>query len=152
MKPTIKDMPAESAAECEAILRALPKWFGIEDAIVHYRREIEKNPTYIALDGEKIAGFLTVKHHNEYSAEIYVMGVLKEYHRRGIGRALVDHVEKLLREKSVEYFEVKTLAPSDPYEEYKLTRKFYTSLGFRPLEENKLWGEANPCLIMVKRL
>ena len=26
------------------------------------------------------------------------------------------------------------------------------AMGFRPLEENKLWGERNPCLIMVKHL
>jgi len=25
-------------------------------------------------------------------------------------------------------------------------------MGFEPLEENRLWGETNPCLIMVKHL
>ena len=36
---------------------------------------------------------------------------------------------------------------------YAQTRAFYLAMGFRPLEElRKLWDEANPCLIMVKRL
>jgi ribosomal protein S18 acetylase RimI-like enzyme len=145
-------MPADAAENCEQILRALPQWFGIEEAIVGYRKDIEQMPTWIAVDNDRIVGFLTVRHHNEYSAEIQVMGVLSEYHRHGVGRALVEHIEKLLREKNMEYLEVKTLAPSDPNEPYQRTRRFYAGVGFRPLEENKLWGDANPCLIMIKKL
>lgn len=149
---TITPMPADAAENCEQILRALPQWFGIEEAIVGYRKDIEQMPTWIAVDNDRIVGFLTVRHHNEYSAEIQVMGVLSEYHRHGVGRALVEHIEKLLREKNMEYLEVKTLAPSDPNEPYQRTRRFYAGVGFRPLEENKLWGDANPCLIMIKKL
>lgn len=29
---------------------------------------------------------------------------------------------------------------------------FYEAMGFLPLEETDLWGEATPCLIMVKPL
>jgi hypothetical protein len=25
-------------------------------------------------------------------------------------------------------------------------------MGFRPVEENNLWGDVNPCLIMIKHL
>ncbi len=152
MPVTITTMPSEAAETCEQILRALPEWFGIEEAIVHYRKNIESMPTWVALDNDRIVGFLTVNHHNEYSAEIDVMGVLKEYHRKGVGRTLVEHVEKLLREQKIEYLEVKTLAPSRECHDYELTRRFYVSVGFRPLEENNLWGDANPCLIMIKKL
>ncbi len=148
----ITSIPADAAETCEQVLRALPDWFGIEKAIVGYRKDIEKMPTWVAIEKDRIVGFITVNFHNEYSAEIQVMGVLKEHHRKGVGRALVKYIERLLREKNIEYLEVKTLAPSDPNEPYKRTRCFYASLGFRPLEENKLWGEDNPCLIMVKRL
>ena len=148
----ITTMRPEMAETCEQILRALPEWFGIEEAIVSYRKDIETMPTWVAVDDDRIVGFLTVSHHNEYSAEIQVMGVFKEYHRKGVGRAMVVHIEKLLREQKVEYLQVKPLGPSRECHEYELTRRFYASLGFRPLEENNLWGEANPCLIMVKRL
>lgn len=152
MPITITTMPSEAAETCEQILRALPEWFGIEEAILHYRKNIESMPTWVAVDNDRIVGFLTVNHHNEYSAEIDVMGVLKEYHRKGVGRALVAHIEKLLRKQKVKFLEVKTLAPSDPNEPYRRTRRFYASVGFFPLEENNLWGDANPCLIMIKKL
>lgn len=42
---------------------------------------------------EKPIGFVALKVHNPYTAEICVMGVLKEYHRGGIGRQLVSHCE-----------------------------------------------------------
>ena len=49
--------------------------------------------------------------------------------------------------------QVKTLGPSHPSEHYAATRQFYVARGFRPLEElTEIWGEDNPCLIMVKRL
>lgn len=150
---TITTMSPNAAATCEEILRSLPEWFGIEEAIVSYRQDIEKMPTWVAVDNERIIGFLTVNYHNEYSAEIQVMGVRKEYHRKGIGRALVVHIEKLLHEKKIEYLQVKTLGPSRVCEEYEQTRRFYEQLGFRPLEEStKIWDDANPCLIMVKKL
>jgi GNAT superfamily N-acetyltransferase len=152
MQIAIGAIPPTGAHACEAILRALPEWFGIEEAIVNYRREIAKNPTIGAFDNDRLIGFLTLKYHNRYSAEIYVMGVLKECHRKGVGGALVERVEEMLRADSIEYLQVKTLAPSKESEEYSRTRRFYESVGFRPLEENKLWGESNPCLIMVKKL
>lgn len=140
------------ADECEQILRSLPKWFGIEEAIIGYRRDIEAMDTYVTETSGKVVGFLTLNQHNEFSAEIHVMAVRGEHHGHGLGRALVEHAEQVLRSRSVEYLEVKTVGPSLPNEHYERTRGFYSALDFRPLEENRLWGEANPCLIMVKRL
>ena len=73
-------------------------------------------------------------------------------HRHGLGRTLVDHATDLLRDRRVEYLQVKTLGPSRENAEYAMTRAFYEAMDFRPLEETALWGEANPCLIMVKHL
>ena len=39
-------------------------------------------------DGERPVGFLAVKVHNAFTAEVCVMGILKEYHRMGIGSAV----------------------------------------------------------------
>ena len=48
---------------------------------------------------------------------------------------------------------VKTLGDSHPDNNYKRTRGFYNKVGFYPLEEIKeIWGEENPCLIMVKSI
>ena len=153
MSITVKEILPRKAATCEEILRSLPEWFGIEEAIVRYRQDIERLPTYVAQHDDRVIGFLTLNRHNPYAAEIQVMAVRREYHRKGIGQALVGHVEALLRDESVEYLQVKTLGPSRPCEEYEQTRRFYERLGFRPLEETtRFWGEASPALIFVKKL
>ncbi len=141
------------AEVCQSILRALPQWFGIETALVEYVKEIEMLPTLLAVVDNECAGFLTFKQHNKYAAELYVMGVLPEHQRHGLGHALVNRTESILRQQSIEYWLVLTLAPSHPDQFYARTRAFYLRMGFRPLEVfTQLWGEANPCMLMVKYL
>ncbi len=140
-------------ATCEPILRALPAWFGIEEAIVHYVNEIDQLPTFLACQQDQVLGFVSLKVHNPNAAEIYVMAIRSALHRQGIGRQLVQQAEALLRTQGVEYLQVKTLSDSHADKGYAKTRAFYLAVGFRPLEElTALWGEENPCLLMVKRL
>jgi GNAT superfamily N-acetyltransferase len=138
------------AKVCAPILAALPGWFGYPEAVAQYLRDIEVMPTLLArLDGQ-VVGFLNIKTHSRYAAEVNVMGVLVEHHRRGVGKALLLTAIQLLRSQGVEYLQVKTLSPSHPDEGYQRTRAFYQACGFRPLEEFPLfWDEANPCLQMV---
>ena len=140
------------ATWCEDLLRSLPDWFGIEQSILDYRKDLEVLDTYVALHSGERVGFITLKQHNPYSGEIIVMAVDSGSHRRGIGRRLVRHVEAIFRDAGVEYMHVKTLGPSHPDKNYAATRVFYESVGFRPLEETSLWGDVNPCQFFVKRL
>ena len=141
------------AEQCERLLRSLPDWFGIEQSILDYRKAIERFDTAVARSAEKLVGFITVRIHTRFAAEIVVMAVAREFQHRGVGRALVAHAETKLAGNSIEYLQVKTLGPSHQDDSYGMTRRFYSSLGFRPLEETQaFWGKANPCLIMVKRL
>jgi GNAT superfamily N-acetyltransferase len=141
------------SAVCMPVLRALPDWFGIEEALVHYEAEIEKLPTFLACHADDVVGFISLKLHNPYVAEVYVMGILPEMHRRGIGRELMAQSFAWLREQQLEYVQVKTLAASHPDKGYAKTRAFYASVGFRPLEEfDRIWDEQNPCLIMIRKL
>jgi len=141
------------SAVCAPLIRALPDWFGLEAAILNYEREIEQLPTYLAKADGQALGFLTLKQHTPYSAEILVMAVRRDAQRGGIGRALVAAAESHLQAQGVEYLQVKTLGPSNPDPGYAKTRAFYVALGFRPLEElRQVWDENNPCLILVKRL
>lgn len=142
-----------TAAHCEPILRALPQWFGMESALAQYVKDVEAMPTFLAKVQEIVVGFLTIKHHNEYAAELYVMGIRPEFNRMGIGRELVERAEVYLKQNKVEFLQVKTLGPSRRNEAYERTRAFYMALGFRPLEEFKnLWNPENPCLVMIKCL
>ena len=142
-----------TSTACEPILRSLPDWFGIEEAIVQYAAEIDTLPTFLASTAEGVIGFLSLKQHNPYAAEVYVMGVIQEAHRQGIGKVLMVEAEKWLVKQGVEYLQVKTLGPSHSDPNYARTRAFYQALGFRPLEEfRQIWDEHNPCLVLVKRL
>ena len=81
------------------------------------------------------------------------MGVLPQYHRRGVGRALLRTAEERLAEGGIEYLQVKTLSPAKADAGYARTRAFYQANGFRVLEEfPTLWGTENPALQLVKRL
>jgi ribosomal protein S18 acetylase RimI-like enzyme len=138
---------------CVPLLRLLSDWFGIEEAILNYEREIEHLPTFLAKADGDVLGFLSLKQHTPYSAEILVMAVNPGVQRGGIGRALVEAAENRSRALGIEYMQVKTLGPSNPDPGYAKTRAFYEALGFRPMEELKqIWDENNPCLIMVKKL
>lgn len=149
---TLRPLQSGEAGICERILRALPGWFGIEEAIVQYLKDVVVMETVVAEVSGAPVGFLTLNRHNDHSAEIHVIGVLPEHHGRGIGRTLVEHAERTLRDRGVAYLQVKTLGPSRPDPEYERTRGFYEHVGFHALEETNLWGDVNPCLIYVKHL
>jgi ribosomal protein S18 acetylase RimI-like enzyme len=143
--------PEEKAKTCNGILRALPDWFGVDASIVDYVTQVQSMPFFTVSAGNVPAGFVAVKIHNAHTAEICVMGVLSEYHRQGIGKMLVAACENYCRENNMEFLTVKTLAESSNWPPYEKTRKFYLSVGFKPLEVfPTLWNEANPCLFMVK--
>ncbi len=149
---TIRDLGAGEAADCERILRSLPDWFGIEESLRRYVADLAELEASVAVVSGEIAGFMSLRRHNSWTTEIDVIGVRPDHHRHGIGRALVRSAEARLRSRGTEFLQVKTLGPSRPSEHYDRTRRFYERVGFRPLEENDLWGPVNPCLIMVKHL
>ncbi len=149
---TLRLRPATAAdvAHCERLLRSLPLWFGIEEAIVRYVEDARSLPTWVAELEGAIVGFVTMRKHNGATCEIIVMAVDPARHRAGIGRALVEQVRAAAKQDGCTYLMVKTLGPSRENEEYARTRRFYEALGFLPLEETTaFWGERNPCLILV---
>lgn len=143
----------KQSSVCESVLRALPEWFGVEEATAQYILDVDELPTFVAWVDGRAVGFMSVRQHFPQSAELHVLGVLPAMHHRGVGRALLDAVEAYLCQQGVEYLQVKTLSPAHPDKGYAKTRAFYEAVGFKPLEEfPTLWDEANPCLLMVKKL
>lgn len=77
------------------------------------------------------------------------MGVLKEFHRHGIGRTLFAQAKAYAVKAGYSFMQVKTVQMGK-YQEYDDTNYFYLSLGFKELEVfPTLWGEQNPCQIYV---
>ncbi len=138
---------------CNTVLRNLPHWFGIEEATLNYIEKSKGLPFFAAYQRETPIGFVYLYNHNEYTCEIYCMGILQRHHRKGIGKMLIAAAEEHCRKKGIKFLTVKTLADTHADEGYKKTRQFYLSVGFLPLEIfPDLWGEKNPCLFLVKNI
>jgi GNAT superfamily N-acetyltransferase len=149
----LREVAAGAGPICRGILAALPRWFGIPESVDEYVEAADRTPTIVATVGERDAGVLVPLRHTEWAAEIVVMAVLPDLHRRGVGRAMLAHAEATLAAAGVEYLQVKTLADTHPDEGYARTRQFYLACGFRPLEVfPTLWHPGNPALQLVKRL
>lgn len=143
----------EHAPACEAIGRSLPAWFGIEDGLRAMRDAAANGPGLVALDADRVAGFLTLERHFPEAWEISWMAVDPVRHRRGIGRRLVEKAIAEARSAGACLLQVKTLADTHPSPEYALTREFYRAMGFVRLEVfPELWDPANPALLMVRPL
>ncbi len=137
----------------EKILRALPDWFGIEEATLEYIQNSTKFPMVVAYENNIPVGFLSIKKHSPFTSEIYVMGVAPDYHRKGVGKNILSECERILAQNKTEFLQVKTLDESRENEEYRRTRLFYKTMGFREVEVfPTLWGEANPCLLLIKKI
>jgi ribosomal protein S18 acetylase RimI-like enzyme len=147
------EIPSQKREVSRRILADLGEWFGIPDATESYIDRSSTLPFWAAFDGAVPVGFIAVRRHFDKAAEIYVMGVMKAYHRRGIGNLLLDEAEKWCAHQGVAFLQVKTLSASHPDPNYAKTRQFYRSVGFLELEEfPQLWGSENPCLLMVKAI
>lgn len=103
----VRDAKLKLGEHCEQVLRSLPEWFGIESALLTYVEKIDSLPTYTAVVEDRVVGFLSIEKHFNESAEIHVMGIMPEFHRMGIGRALQKRAEFDLRTQGVKFLQVK---------------------------------------------
>jgi len=152
----IRIVSVEEAAEKQrvsrSILEALPEWFGIPEAREQYIKESAAQPFFAAIDAEKAIGFLCLKETGKETVELSVMGVLKDRHRKGVGRILFEQAKKAARNRGYAFMQVKTVQ-TGRYAAYDVTNLFYRSLGFKEFEVfPTLWDERNPCQIYVMSL
>lgn len=138
---------------CEAVLRSVPQWFGIEDALVMYADDTLRLPTFAVQEQGQIVAFATLLQHFPQAWEIHCMAVRADRRNTGIGRGLVEHCKTWLRGQGVRLLQVKTVAATSPSKPYAETRRFYERMGFAPLEVFPLlWAPHNPALLMVMSL
>ena len=143
----------QRAAECEAVLRTLPGWFGIERALLMYVEDTTKLPTFAVEDDGRVIGFLTLREHFPSSWEVHCMAVEERARGKHLGSQLLAHSEEWLRQRGVTLLQVKTVAATSKSPEYAQTRKFYEARGFTPVEIfPELWDPWNPALQCIKWL
>lgn len=134
------------------ILEALPDWFGLPEAREEYIVNSVNQQFFAAVKEEKTIGFLCLKQTGKDTVEVSVMGVLKEFHRHGIGRKLFMKAREKAIKDGFSFIQVKTVQMGQ-YDNYDNTNKFYISLGFKEFEIfPTLWDEWNPCQVYVMTL
>jgi len=139
--------------DCEAILRSLPKWFGIEKALQMYVRDSSQLPSFGFESGKQLGGFISLKEHFPRAWEVHCIAVSARERNRGIGTKLLEHAESWLVSQGVRFLQIKTIADTSPDPYYAETREFYLRKGYEPIEVfPELWAPTNPALQLVKHL
>ncbi len=146
------EKPEDRRAIARSILEPLPDWFGIEEAREEYIAQAGEEPCFAAEVEGRPVGFLCLKETGKATAELAVMGVLKEYHRRGLGTELFRAARDWAKGQGYAFLQVKTVQMGR-WPEYDATNRFYLSVGFQEFEVfPTLWDEWNPCQIYVMAL
>lgn len=133
-----------------AILSQLFPWFGRPESTEEYICESKTKPFWAAFSEENPVGFIVKNRTAPKCSEIFVMGVLPDKHRQGVGRALMETMEQAARENGERYIQVKTLKMGED-RNYDRTNLFYQAMGFDEMEcFLELWDEETPCQIYIK--
>ena len=144
--------PQERSSACVAITRTIPEWFGQPASNAMYGRQIADKDAFGAFLADDPVGLIALDYHFDQTAEVWWLGVRREAHRQGIGRALLARARDRARERQRRYLVLKTLSPASPDEGYARTRKFYLREGFVPLVDLDGADPANPMMWMLQTL
>ena len=147
----IEEITTGKGEICKLVLDDLPEWFGLEDAKARYVADVVAMPMLVAKTASGVVGFVALREHNGFTAELYVMGVKRAWHGQGTGTKLIEAAVRLSSRKSLRFLTVKTIAATSADPNYAMTRRFYERSGFVPLEVfPTLWSPSNPCLFMAR--
>lgn len=137
----------------ERILRSLPSWFGIEEAVTDYVEQAAVLDSFVAEDAAgDVVGVALVQRHFPESAELALIAVHADHRGAGHGRRLVEAGETALRSEGCRFLEVHTVGPSYEDAGYADTRAFYRALGFAPVHEFTGLDWDGPTLVVMKAL
>ena len=108
MKYEIKEIIDASEKEniTKTVLYDLPDWFGLPESTQEYIDEAQKMPFLACYTEGNLVGFVALNATSKDCADIFVMGLMKEYHRKGAGRKLNEAYEKLARRLGYTYSQV----------------------------------------------
>jgi ribosomal protein S18 acetylase RimI-like enzyme/catechol 2,3-dioxygenase-like lactoylglutathione lyase family enzyme len=149
----LRRAPSGAGSACVEILSSLPAWFSDPGANRAYAAAAERGPAILAEAHGAPVGLALLSRHSPEAAEMALFAVRPEWHRRGVGRRLLQLAEQVLAEDGVRYLQVKTLSARHRDAGYAATRAFYRACGFVVLEElPTLWGPDNPAVQLVKSL
>ena len=146
------ELPSEKEAISRTVLESLRDWFEVDETRNAYILGCRDQVFFAAYEADQPVGFLCLKETGKQTVELAVMGILKPYHRQGIGRQLFSAAVSYARKAGYQFMQVKTVREG-MYPDYDATNRFYRSLGFSELEVfPDLWDRDNPCQVYIMHL
>ncbi len=125
----IRKAKADEFDDVLNIASSLKEWF-TKAGVRHIEQDLEFQSVFLAEAASGIVGFLSYFLYDGVG-HIGWMGVLKDYHRNGIGEMLIKQFEMEMMNCSIATLQVYTLGDGVDYKPYEQTRYFYRKMGFK---------------------
>jgi ribosomal protein S18 acetylase RimI-like enzyme len=139
----IRSIQEGDAPQILLLAKTLHRWF-TPQGLSALARDLESHGGFLAVQVDRILGFITWAPADEGLALLSWIGVALDHRRRGIGRTLLSALVASLREKGYRSLEVHTVADNVDYQPYAETRRFYRATGFVDHRiDEKFWGEGD---------
>lgn len=103
------ESPETKQTIARKILEGLRDWFEVDESREKYILDCVNWIFLAAKEKDEYVGFLCLKETGKETVELAVMGVQKEFHRKGLGRQLFDSAKKIAIEKGYSFMQVKTV-------------------------------------------
>lgn len=115
-----------------SLIIRLDEWFEPDaaESIIH---EITSDTGLLAVDADnRVIGFLVTEFdEDDFDAgRILWAGVHPAWHRRGVGRALINNMLNEAQHANLQRIYVETMSDEIDYPPFEQTRRFYQALGF----------------------
>ena len=137
---------------CKKITADLPEWFGQAEANGHYLKGMLTRTSFAASVDREHSGLITLEFPYMNNANIYWLGILKNFHNQGIGKQLILAAEKFAFSEGAKSLTVETLSPIENDINYNKTYNFYLKNGFSPLFDLKPYNPDQNMVYMYKTL
>ena len=145
--------PTDYHAIDSIALALTPTWF-TEAALPEIAQAVRNEHGRVAFKDGVQVGFATYNvSSNNQTAQLTWISVHPDLHRQGVGRKLIESIERELSSEGVLKLEVCTVAATVQYEPYARTRSFYHAIGFNDVSvEPKGFPSGDDKLLLRKHM
>lgn len=143
---------ADAEKACREITASLGDWYGTPEVNDRFAKGVKERLSFGYWDNGRCIALFALEFPYPHTANIFWMGVLKEFHGQRIAEALLAEAERVCLEENMHTLTIQTLSPKEEDSYYLLTFDFLTSMGFKPLFEHRSFGEDYLIVYLIKVL